>query len=207
MSSEFKRDKDGFWTAPLPFKPNRQKLQNNYDSALKRAKSLDRSLEKNPLKKEQFLAFMEKMFQRGHAERAPPSIEGEECWFLPIFGVYHPKKKDQVRVVFDSAVKHNGISLNDVLCSGPDLTNSLLGVLLRFRQEPVAIVADIEQMFYCFKVNEEHRNYLRFFWHEGNDFHKPLVEYRMCVHVFGNSLSGDSYIWPKTCSKSQLSWF
>lgn len=160
MSSEFKRDKDGFWTAPLPFKPNRQKLQNNYDSALKRAKSLDRSLEKNPLKKEQFLAFMEKMFQRGHAERAPPSIEGEECWFLPIFGVYHPKKKDQVRVVFDSAVKHNVISLNDVLCSGPDLTNSLLGVLLRFRQEPVAIVADIEQMFYCFKVNEEHRNYL-----------------------------------------------
>ncbi|XP_062583176.1 uncharacterized protein LOC134244932 [Saccostrea cucullata] len=189
VSSQFQRDKEGFWTSPLPFKPNRQKLQNNYDTAMKRAKSLDRSLEKNPLKKEQFLAFMEKMFQRGHAERAPPRAEGDECWFLPIFGVYHPRKKDQVRVVFDSAVKHNGVSLNDVLCSGPDLTNSLLGVLLRFRQEPVAIVADIEQMFYCFKVNEEHRNYLRFLWHEGNEFHEPLVEFRMCVHVFGNTAS------------------
>eukprot|EP00105_Crassostrea_gigas_P017145 XP_011434807.1 PREDICTED: uncharacterized protein LOC105333498 [Crassostrea gigas] len=176
-------------TAPLPFKPNCQKLQNNYDSALKRAKSLDRSLEKNPLKKEQLSAFMEKMFQRGHAEKAPSRIEGEECWFLPIFGVYHPRKKDQVRVVFDSAVKHNGVSFNEVhvLCS--DLTNSLLGVLLHFRQEPVAIVADIEQMFYCFKVNDEHHNYLRFFWHEENDFHKPLVEYRMCAYVFGNTAS------------------
>lgn len=53
----------------------------------------------------------------------------------------------------------------------------------------MAIVADIEQMFYCFKVNEEHRNYLRFLWHAENDYHKPIVEYRMCVHVFGNTAS------------------
>jgi hypothetical protein len=35
---------------------------------------------------------MEKMFFNGHAEEAPPVAEGEECWFLPICGVYHPKK-------------------------------------------------------------------------------------------------------------------
>lgn len=51
------------------------------------------------------------------------------------------------------------ISLNDVLLSGPDLTNSLLGVLMRFKMERVAVTADIEQMFYCFKVHEHHRNF------------------------------------------------
>ncbi|MCG8046575.1 MAG: hypothetical protein N0E48_13200, partial [Candidatus Thiodiazotropha endolucinida] len=53
----------------------------------------------------------------------------------------------------------------------------------------MAIAADIQQMFYSFYVHKEHRNYLRFFWYKDHDLSKPLVEYRMCVHVFGNSPS------------------
>ncbi len=79
--------------------------------------------------------------------------------------------------------------MNDTLYTGPDLTNSLLGILLRFRREPVAVMGDIQQMFYCFKVDEKHRDFLRFLWYENNDFTKPLIEYRMCAHVFGNSPS------------------
>lgn len=44
---------------------------------------------------------------------------------------------------------------NDVLLSGPDLMNNLYGVLLRFRRESIAIMADIEQMFYCFLVGDK----------------------------------------------------
>lgn len=73
--------------------------------------------------------------------------------------------------------------------SGPDLTNGLLGVLLRFRQQPIAVMADIQRMFYCFKVKEQHRDYLRFLWHKNNDVEKEIIEFRMCVHVFGNSPS------------------
>lgn len=94
-----------------------------------------------------------------------------------------------MRIVFDSSSKHNGISLNDVLLTGPDLINKLLGVLLRFRKEPVAMTADIEQMFYCFRVTETHRNFLRFIWYKDNDPDQELVDYRMTVHVFGNSPS------------------
>ncbi len=50
-------------------------------------------------------------------------------------------------------------------------------------------MADIEQMFYSFLVREDHRDYLRFLWYEDNDMDKDLVEYRMRVHVFGNSPS------------------
>nr|XP_027235545.1 uncharacterized protein LOC113826820 [Penaeus vannamei] len=79
-----------------------------------------------------FLKLMEKefvkepaAFERGHAEIAPPLKENEECWYLPVFGVYHPKKPSRIRCVFDSAAKFRGTSLNDVLMTGPDLNNSL----------------------------------------------------------------------------------
>ena len=92
-------------------------------------------------------------------------------------------------MVFDSSAKFNDVSLNSVLMSGPDLTNSLLGILLRFRSHPVAVTADIEQMFYGFLVREDHRNFLRFLWYSDNNPDKDLVEYRMRAHVFGNSPS------------------
>jgi len=132
---------------------------------------------------------MQKIFDHDQAELAPPLSEGAERWYLPIFGVYHPRKPTQIRVVFDSSAQHRGVSLNDVLLSGPDLNNSLLGVLLRFRREPVAVIADIEQMFHSFIVREDHRDFLRFLWFKDNKPSNEIVKYRMKVHVFGNSPS------------------
>ncbi|RXN04564.1 hypothetical protein ROHU_018319 [Labeo rohita] len=130
--------------------------------------------------------FMQRILDNNHAELVPPLQDGQECWYLPSFGVYHPKKPEQIRVVFDSSAEFDGISLNDVLLSGPDLNNSLLGVLLRFRKDPVAITADIQQMFHCFLVREDCHDVLRFLWHRDNDLTKEVVDYRMRVHVFGN---------------------
>lgn len=103
--------------------------------------------------------------------------------------MYHPKKPKKIRVVFDSSAQYNGVSLNDVLLTGPDLNNTLLGVLIRFRREAITFTADIEHMFYCFLVSEEDRNFLRFLWFQDNDPSKAIVDYRMRVHVFGNSPS------------------
>ncbi|KAK0139185.1 hypothetical protein N1851_024265 [Merluccius polli] len=189
MEKEFHRDEKNSWTAPLPFRSPRPRLPNNRAQALSRLHSLRRTLSKNPEMKEQFVAFMEKLFVNGHAEEAPLLPESAECWYLPIFGVYHPQKPGQIRVVFDSSAQEDGISLNNVLLSGPDLNNSLLGVLLRFRKELIALTADIQQMFYGFLVREDHRDYLRFLWHNDNDLNKEVKEFRMRVHVFGNSPS------------------
>lgn len=65
--------------------------------------------------------------------------------------------------------------------------NDLTGVLLRFRREAVGITDDIEQMFYPFLVTKEHRDFLRFFWYRNSDPSDELIEYRMRVHVFGNT--------------------
>ena len=71
-----------------------------------------------------------------------------KTWFIPHHGVYHPHKPGKIRVVFDCSAKYKGKSLNDLLLKGPDLTNSLLGVLTRFRQEHVEVMVDIEAMFH-----------------------------------------------------------
>ncbi|XP_075438936.1 uncharacterized protein LOC142481354 [Ascaphus truei] len=189
MDKELFKDELGSWVAPLPFRSPRRRLPNNRDHAMSRLASLRRNLQRKPETKEHFVAFMQKIFHSGHAESAPPLKEGEECWYLPSFGVYHPQKPGQIRVVFDSSAQHQGVSLNDVLLTGPDLTNSLLGVLIRFRKEPIAVTADIQQMFHCFLVREDNRNYLRFLWYQDDDVEKEITEYRMKVHVFGNSPS------------------
>ncbi|VDI07405.1 Hypothetical predicted protein [Mytilus galloprovincialis] len=143
---------------------------------------------KNFTKKTHFVEFMQKVLVSGAAEVAP-IITDEECWYLPLFGVYHQNKPNQIRGVFDSSASFEGVSLNSVMMSGPDLTNNLLGILLRFRSDQFAATADIEQMFYQFYVREEDRNFLRFFWYKDNNPDNPLIEHRMCVNVFGNSAS------------------
>ena len=141
--------------------------------------------------KQHYFAFMKKLFDKGHAEPVPPQdpMLLKPCWYLPHFGVYNPQKPDKIRVVFDSAAENRGVSLNKLLLSGPDLANSLLGVLLRFRKHSTAFMADIEQMFYSFIVREDHRDFLRFLWYRDNDPNGAIVEYRMTVHVFGNTSS------------------
>lgn len=188
MDSEFYQDSDNSWVGPLPFRSPRQHLPNNRQLAYDRLMSLRRTLEKRPEMKSHFLEFMEKMLSRGHAEVAPALSHNQECWYLPLFGVYHPKKPTKIRVVFDSSAPYEGVSLNDVLLTGPDLNNSLVGVLMRFRKEQVAVTADVEHMFHCFVVKNSHRDFLRFLWYKDN-MSSEIIEYRMCVHIFGNSPS------------------
>lgn len=189
MDNECFQDESQSWVAPLPFRQPRALLPNNHRYALSRLKSLERTLDKNPKMKVHLIDFMQKMLDNGHAELAPPVQENKERWYLPYFRVYHPQKPSQIRVVFDSSAQFEGMSLNTVLLSGPNLNNSLLGVLVRFRKHPVAVTADIQQMFYCFLVREDCRDVLRFVWHKDNDPQKGLVDYRMCMHVLGNSPS------------------
>jgi hypothetical protein len=90
---------------------------------------------------------MEEIIERGYAEVSPKTTKTDDrmILYIPHHGVYHPKKPDKIRVVFDCSAKFQGVSLNDLLLQGPDLTNNLLGVLCRFRKEKVAICCDVER--------------------------------------------------------------
>ena len=62
------------------------------------------------------------------------------------------------------------------LLPGPDLANQLIGAQLRFGNEVVAFMADIEKMYFQIHVTEKHGNFLRFLWWKDGDFSKePIV--------------------------------
>ncbi|XP_068727861.1 uncharacterized protein [Montipora capricornis] len=137
---------------------------------------------------------MQKILDKGHASPVPledirANSQSGRTWYLPHFGVYHPKKPTQIRVVFNSSAEYSDVSLNKELLPGPDLMNSLLGVLTRFRREITAIMCDIEQMFHSFHVDPSHRDFLRFLWFKDNKPGNPITEYRMNVHLFENGSS------------------
>nr|XP_027206604.1 uncharacterized protein LOC113800073 [Penaeus vannamei] len=134
--------------------------------AVRRMKSLKRKLESDKTFKETYITQMEKNISKQYAEIVPPSgLERNDgrIWYMPHHAVRHPTKL-KVRVVYDLKAKFNGTSLNDHLLQGPDLTNPLIGVLMRFRHGHYAVTADIEEMFYQVKVPLEDRDVFRFLW-------------------------------------------
>ncbi|XP_023932720.1 uncharacterized protein LOC106173712 [Lingula anatina] len=176
---------DGHYEMPLPFRKENPVLPNDRELAVKRLSTLQSRFTKDPNYAREYAKFMQSLIDNGHAERVTSDVS--KCtWYIPHHGVYN---KQKLRVVFDCSARYKDTSLNGHLLKGPDMTNSLIGVLLRFRHETVAFTCDIEKMFYQFRVNEEHRDYLRFLWFNDNDFESVPVDYRMCVHLFGATSS------------------
>ncbi|XDV45657.1 hypothetical protein PO909_013717 [Leuciscus waleckii] len=137
----------------LPLRNEKLQMPNNRCVAEQRIDSLLRKFKKNPEFFEEYKSFMETIIERGYAVQVPfhqLNRDDNRLFYIPHHGVYHPKKQ-KLRVVFDCTASFQGRSLNSELLQGPDLTNTLVGVLLRFREEPVAIMADIESMFYQVK--------------------------------------------------------
>ncbi len=184
------KDEEGFYEMPLPFKNNRPSLPSSKFMAEKRLAQLKRRLDKDPKYAEDYTAFVKEILKNGDAEVVPPhEVEDPRSWYIPHHGVYHPKKPNKLRVVFDCSAQSHGTALNDHLLQGPELMNSLIGVLCRFRIGSVAVIGDIQRMFHQFRVNPKDRNYLRFlWWPDGNTTLKPNI-YRMKVHLFGATSS------------------
>lgn len=148
---------------PLPFKEERPCLPNNRACAEHRLKYLEKRLRRDEQNRNDYVAFMQDIITRGDAEKVPErEISSETAWYIPHHGVYHPQKPKKICVVFDCSAKFKNTSLNEHLLTGPDLTNTLVGVLCRFRKGQVAIMCDVERMFHQFHVAPSDQDYLRF---------------------------------------------
>ena len=195
---------EGSIELPLPLKSC--DLPSNRIPVLMRTKTTLARLKGQPTKLQSCIESMEKNLKCGYIESVPPEQISSPSWCLPIFAVTHPKKK-KVRMVFDASARFSGMSLNDELFQGPDLNNQLRlrGVLLRFRERPIAFGGDIQDMFNTFKVPVNQRNYLQFNWFEENNPDRPLCLFRSTSHVFGcNSSPAVASFGMKFCASSSL---
>ncbi len=196
---------NGHFEIPLPTKDSSISLPNNRSTALERLAKLKASLKRNPKTMEEYTAQMTDMISKGYAEKIADQDlnKGKNVvWYIPHHGVRHPKKK-KLRIVFDCSAEYRGESLNKHLLQGPDMINSLAGILSRFRKEPIAFTCDIQSMFHQVGVNPEDRDYLRFLWWDDSEL-ENICDYRMTVHLFG---AKSSPACVNFALKSTADWF
>ena len=116
------------WISDLPY------LENNRSVAEHRLKLLKKRLLKDAELLTKYRENVESLLKEGYAVRALTTQAPGRTWYHPVF---HHAKPGKNCVMFDCSAKFRGSSLNDNLLQGPDLTNSLVGVLIRFRPERV----------------------------------------------------------------------
>ena len=163
-------------------------LPNNYFSALVQLKSLERRHGKDAELKERY----SKTIHEDHSKGYIVNVNKADCfkvsnareWYLPHHPVVNPHKPGKVRRVLNVAAKFQGHSLNNSLLTGPDLLQSLIHILIRFRQYPYAVSADIEGMFLQVGVIPEDRPSLRFLWRE--DPASDVAVFPYVRHIFGS---------------------
>ena len=180
------QDSNDHYVLPIPFR-SENLLPDSLPLAKKRLSSLRQRLLRDPLLYQKYVDNMNDLLQKGHAEEVTVDepVRGP-VWYLPHHPVVSPKK---VRVVFDCAAQVDGVSLNSCVMQGPDMTNELFNVLLRFRLGAVAIQGDIEAMFHQVKVPAPDRDALRYLWWQDGNFDGPVKIYRMTSHLFGGTWS------------------
>ena len=150
LEEGIKKRPDDHYEMPLPLKSEAAVLPDNHELAEKRSKQLSARFKKNPKFHEDYKNFMKEVTSVC-AEKVPADQLNKrdgKVNYIPHTGVYHPKKPDKIRVVFDCSAKYSGVSLNDYLLQGPDMMNGLLGILCRFRKEEVVFSLEVSNV--CF---------------------------------------------------------
>ncbi|WP_204107600.1 hypothetical protein, partial [Streptococcus dysgalactiae] len=182
----------GRYTVPMPWRPGAQTRPGIYKMALSRLKSLEHKLRRDEGLLKKYSTAMMQNIEKGYAIRVPKEqlcLGYETRWYLPHHAVINPKKPEKLRVVLDCAARHNGTSLNDLLYQGPDTTSNLVSILLRFRRDSIAVVADVQEMFMQVNVAEKDRGALRYLWWPEGKLDAEPVEYQMTRHPFGATSS------------------
>lgn len=193
MEATTERLDSGVWQTGLLWSSDRVDMPDNRNAALTRYRQLERKLDRDAALKTAYSEKMRDLLAKGYARAATPAELADRprlVWYLPHFAVTNPHKPGKIRVVFDAASKCRGVALNDHLLTGPDLLSSLLGNLMRFREGPVAIAADIREMFLRISIRPEDQQVQRFFWRP-DDASEPQT-YVLTSMMFGAKCSPTS---------------
>ncbi|XP_043231034.1 uncharacterized protein LOC122386165 [Amphibalanus amphitrite] len=177
--------KDGHYEVPIPLKKEGTMLPDNREICTRRLQGLKRKFRDQRFA-DRYSEVMKDMSKNGFVER----VRAEDLTrddglvnYIPHHGVFG--KKDKLRVVFDCSSTFKGVSLNDAVLQGPSLCTPLIDVLLRFRQEEVAFMGDVNSMFHQVSVPADQRDLLRFLWWRNGDPAEDVEVWRMTVHPFG----------------------
>ncbi|XP_039856539.1 uncharacterized protein LOC120714406 [Simochromis diagramma] len=175
------------YATPLLRRRDSTKLRTDHDAVMALLRSTEKRLIKDPDLAAVYNAEIHKLEQAGYVRKLTPEEANltDESWFIPHHIVHHNNKP---RIVFNCSFQYRLDCLNDQLLPGPTLGPSLIGVLLRFREHPVAVSGDIRGMFHQVRLLPHDRPLLRFVWRDMERDRSPDI-YEWCVLPFGTTCS------------------
>ena len=181
------------YVVKLPWKsPQKYRLATNFSQAFfrlvsgqkryRREKYKVEKIKYQEIMKEQLdLGILEKVQSLGTIEEVVKAIndnphaydklavttKGVIVHYLAHHGVYKAST-GKFRIVYDAQARpaKGAYSLNDCLETGPDLMNSLVGILLRFRKGKFGAKSDIAKAFLMVGIDIKDRDALRLLWVE-----------------------------------------
>ncbi|KAJ0169567.1 hypothetical protein K1T71_014752 [Dendrolimus kikuchii] len=180
--------KDARWHVGLPWKDSSCKMPESFKNACNRLKGVEKKCKANPSYAVRYTERINHLLENDYAYELKDDKVTSKTWYLPHFGVDNPNK-NKLRLVFDAAAKSNGYSLNDYLMTGPDLLTSLYGIMLRFRENKIAVTGDIRDMFLRIKIIPEEQHALRFLWKRPGGSQGDFKTYSMSSLIFGANCS------------------
>ena len=186
-------DQNRVWTAGYPWIKNPEELPDNKPVATKILESTEKRLQKNPSHAKVYQEQIQDMVSRGVARKL--TKEEIEDYNGPVHYISHHEvlrpesNSTPVRIVFNSSASYKGHSLNDYWAKGPDLLNNLLAVLLRFREEEVALMGDVKKMYHSVQISPLDQHTHRFLWRDMEVHRNPDV-YIIERVSFGDKPSG-----------------
>lgn len=197
----FKRDDLGRCMVKLPFVDDYghgKFLGESKPIAKSRFQQIERSLQRKPsIYRSHYIDCMQDYINLNHMEliddeiecRAAPTSNGKTKSFcyLPHHGVTKESSTTtKLRVVFDASQKtQSGLSLNDVLLTGPRLQDELISIISRWRKFKYAVTADIQKMYRQIRVYPDDAEYQRLLWRPNSE--SQVCTYRLLTLTFGTS--------------------
>ena len=89
----------GHYHVSIPWNTNPPRLLTNQKMAQKRLEYLKCRLQKDPILKQQYCAFIDDLLEKEYARKVPADeieMDNGKLWYLPHHSVTHPKKPDKV---------------------------------------------------------------------------------------------------------------
>lgn len=184
--STVSRDSSGRYCTALPFCKNPDSLGNSYAVAYRRLINLEKTKLRDPALRASYNEIIQEYIDQNYLTETTPSAADQTTgYYIP----HHPvirndKQTTKVRIVLDASAKsHNGVSLNDLLHTGPNLQADIFLLLLNFRLFPIAVTADIKQMYLRIAVIDEHRKYQKILFRFNTA--EPVREFQFNRVAFG----------------------
>ena len=182
------------FTIEYPWIKDPNCLPNNITAAKGKLRSTEKRLAKlAPDHQKAYSDQMRDMEHRGVARKL--SIQEIQNYCGPVHYLHHHEVRNSkslstpLRIVFNSSASFMGHILNKYWAKGPDCINSLYAILIRFREYPVAITADISKMYNSIYLSDRDQHVHRYLWRDLETDREP-DHYALTAVPFGDRPSG-----------------